>query len=125
MQRLMLISSLLAIVLQTFSLPFLAFRLESKRESEAIPMCVNRDQPELACFGSCYINRHLTAAMDQDMAQNDASIITNLQAQPLVSADFSFLDLFLVVPAQQDRCFSFSDWHASILTKGIWHPPRA
>ena len=121
----MLLSSLLAIVLQTLSLPFLAFRLESKREIEAIPMCVNRDQPELACLGSCYINRHLAEALAQDNADNDATIATNLQAQPLISSNYSFLNVPLTIPAKQDRCFSLNSWNTILMVQDVWHPPQA
>jgi hypothetical protein len=112
-------------VVQVLTVPFLAFQLESKREEVAVPMCVNRDAPELACFGSCYISQQLTEAFEHQQQPGTTPEAGGLWQVP-----------FFAIPSQEDwqlRALSvstpavtFSDdhWQERQYVHPQWHPPR-
>lgn len=48
---------------QAFYLPVTVLWLEGQREAIARERCINRNEPELMCQGSCFINRAVAEAI--------------------------------------------------------------
>ncbi len=111
---------------QVLTVPFLAFQLESQREEVAVPMCVNKDAPELACFGSCFISQQLTEAFEQQQQPGATPEAASLWQIPPFSTPVQEHWL-LNVPAMFTPVVvsSDDDWQERQYVHPQWHPPRA
>jgi len=62
----LILSAILILILAgpVVYLPATILWLEAQRETIARDFCINRDEPELMCQGSCFINQAVTKAME-------------------------------------------------------------
>lgn len=106
-------------------MPFLAFQLESQREEVAVPMCVNKDAPELACYGSCYISQQLSEAFAQQQQPGATPEGANLWEIPPFAApiqeNWQLNKPFTFTPTV---AFSDDDGQERQYVHPQWHPPR-
>lgn len=127
MAKVISILVIIVVLVQTLSLPFLALRLENRREVDAIPMCVNKDDVVYTCYGSCYINKHLAAALAQEDKTDDAPIPSGINSflQPQFVADIGNLNIFSLLSERQMSSLKvIPDLQGANHSQSCWHPPQ-
>ena len=119
---------LLALVLQAISLPFLALRLELKRETVAIPMCVNKERTDIQCLGNCYITQHLEAALEQaDQQSGETTPLTPPVTTPSPQWLSQVLPWAIRTPESEPAALRphHPQWLSGDYRLPKWNPPRA
>lgn len=115
---------LVALLVQTLSLPFMAFQLETQREEVAVPMCVNRDVPDSDCLGSCYISSQMADALDTDPANTTLRDVFAFAFSPFLHDAAWGFRLQQPWETRSDAAFSYLPPRADAHTGAPWHPPR-
>lgn len=114
--------SLVAVILQSFTLPLVFMGFELNREYIAAELCVNRDVPESGCNGQCYLMKKLKQAQQDDQGTDRPSLkreafwqhCTDLTKKPTLLP----LRSTLRAPFSYYGCLSF-------YPSSLFHPPQA
>lgn len=116
---------LVALLVQTLSVPFLAFQLETQREEVAVPMCVNRDVPDSDCLGNCYISSQMADALHTAPANTTLRDVFAFAFSPFLhDAAWSFRLRQQPWETRHAAAFSYLPPRAEAHTGVPWHPPR-
>ncbi|MEL6969686.1 MAG: hypothetical protein AAFZ63_14335 [Bacteroidota bacterium] len=113
------------ILAQVLSIPFVAFKLISQRDTVALANCINFDQPQLHCAGSCYISQQLAVEFEQDRNQGTSTEANpGISLPPFSTPPETTWQLIPLGTENLTSCFRISSWKLRAYTASIWQPPR-
>ena len=84
-------------------------------------LCVNRDKPELACNGKCYLMRQLSKASDDEKEKKHFSTETSLVFFQKIEDDFGIQSFTYTLKPKINS--EYSDIYSYLEKDSIFRPP--
>lgn len=123
MKKILSISLVLLILLQSFSKVWIIISFRINQEYIAKVLCVNRNKPEVLCSGKCILTKQLKA----DEGQTGKSLPQKSKEQQETTYCFEVLQWLLDKPeksaAVQKHPTFYQHPHASAFAMSVFHPP--
>lgn len=124
MKKLLSIGLALLILLQSFSKMWIFISFKINQDYILKVLCINRDKPEKACNGKCYLMKQMKAEEEQEKKQLPQKLREQSEGSYCFDHSLWRIQAPVEIPAGHKQPAYISNRHDAAVARGIFHPPN-